>query len=748
MEERAKRKLSAILSADVKGYSRLMGEDEEATVRTLKAYRELIAELTEKHRGRIVDSPGDNVLAEFSSVVDGVRCAVEIQEELKVRNAELPEERRMEFRIGVNLGDVIEDEERLYGDGVNIAARVEGLAEGGGICISGSAYEQVRNKLTLGYEYLGEHTVKNIAQPVKMYRVLMEPEAAGKVIGEERPSLKQWRWAVISAVVVLIIVVGALAIWHFYFRPSVERASVERMAFPLPDKPSIAVMPFDNMSGDPEQEYFSDGMSEDLITDLSKLSGLFVIARHSSFAYKGKAVKISQIAEELGVRYVLEGSVRKAGDQVRINAQLIDATTGHHLWAERYDGRMGNIFALQDKVTQKIVGALAVKLTPGEQQHIGAKGTDNVAAYDAFLRGWDHYLRLTPDDIGKAASYFKKAIEQDPNYGRAYAALALVYWHGTRGNLYKGLGISWFEARARACQYLHMAMKNPTSIAHNVQSQMYLFKRMHEKAISEAKRALALDPNNPRHYTAMADALNMAGRPKEGMDYAKRGMRLDPRNPDHYLVHIGLAHFCLGEMEEAANFFEDAIRHNPEYEVRYLLLAASYAHLGRDQEARVALDTYEKGRSGNVPFVLRPVMYFWPFKDRVVGDRFAEGLLKAGLPGQLSDYFHLFKENMLTGDEIRALIFGSTMIGVTLDGRQWSFERNTDGEVTSRGGRLGSDRGKSRIENDMVCTQMQRAWWGIEYCSTVFRNPNGTTERKDEYVIVSDWAVIPFSLGR
>jgi adenylate cyclase len=267
MEERAKRKLTAILSADVKGYSRLMGEDEFGTVRTLEAYREMIAEVIRNYRGRVVDSPGDNILAEFLSVVDAVESAVEIQKELKAKNAELPEDRRMEFRIGINLGDVIEEGERIYGDGVNIAARIEGLAEGGGVRISRTAFDQVRNKLNLGYENLGEHSVKNIAEPVRVYRVLMEPEAAGKVIGEERLRRRQWRWAAIGGVAVLIIVIGALAVWNFYLRPSIEPASVEKMAFPLPDEPSIAVLPFTNMSGDPQQEYLSDGLTEQIITN-------------------------------------------------------------------------------------------------------------------------------------------------------------------------------------------------------------------------------------------------------------------------------------------------------------------------------------------------------------------------------------------------------------------------------------------------------------------------------------------------
>ena len=325
--KQAKRKLAAILSADVKGYSRLMEDDEEATFRIITAYREVITNLIQKQDGRVIDAKGDNLLAEFLSVVDAVRCGVEIQRELKLRNDDLVENRRMEFRIGINLGDVIEEGDTIYGDGVNIAARLEGLAEGGGICISGTAFDHIGKKLPIGYEYLGEQTVKNIEKPVRAYSVLMGSKYAGKVIGEERPKPNQWRWAAVA--IGFIIVVGALAIWNSYFRPPpIEPASVERMAFPLPDKPSIAVLPFANMSGDPEQEYFSDGITEDLITDLSKISGLFVIARNSVFTYKGKAVKVEEVGQELGVKYVLVGSVRKARNRVRITAKLVDTTTG------------------------------------------------------------------------------------------------------------------------------------------------------------------------------------------------------------------------------------------------------------------------------------------------------------------------------------------------------------------------------------------------------------------------------------
>ena len=303
-EERARRKLSAILSADVKGYSRLMGVDETGTVNRLKKYRALMTGIIQQYRGRVVDSPGDNILSEFSSVVDATECAVKIQEELKNRNAELPNDSKMEFRIGINLGDVIEDGERIYGDGVNIAARIESLAEGGSICISGTSYDQVKNKLNLGYKNLGEHSVKNIAEPVRVYRVLAEPDASGKVIGEKR---KAKRGLALAAAIVLIVAIAGLAGWYFYLRQStkIAPASVEKMAYPLPDKPSIAVLPFDNLSGVPDQEYIADGMTENIITALSYIQEIFVIARNSTFTYKGKAVKAQEVAEDLGVRYVM-----------------------------------------------------------------------------------------------------------------------------------------------------------------------------------------------------------------------------------------------------------------------------------------------------------------------------------------------------------------------------------------------------------------------------------------------------------
>ncbi len=627
-----KRKLTAILSADVKDYSRLMGEDEEATVRTITAHRKVIASVIQKYRGRVVDSPGDNILAEFVSVVDAVQSAVEIQEVIRAKNAELPDERRMDFRIGINLGDVIQEGERIYGDGVNIAARVEGLADPGGICISGSAYEQIENKLALGYDYIGEHTVKNIVKPIRVYRVPTGPETLQEVTDERRPAPK-WQRAALAVVIAMLVVAGGVAIWKSYrpFTPPTEVASEEKMAFPLPDKPSIAVLPFNNLSGEPEQEYFSDGLTEEIISTLSRVPKLFVIARNSTFTYKGKPVKIRQVAEELGVRYVLEGSVRKAGDEVRINAQLIDATTGHYLWAERYDGKLSDIFALHDRVSREIVEALVVKLTAIEQVQIGRRTTNNVEAYDAYLQGQEHMRRNTRKDTAKAVFYLKKAVELDHNFSQAHALLAGCYARSMFQGWDRHLG--WTNARFLAQKQLHLAMKSPTPTAHRVAASLQMQKLQYEEAITEAERAITLDPNDATSHFWMGRVLIYSGRSAEALEFLKRATRLNPYSPAGYLWNLGLAHFCLGQFEEAVTLLERAQKRNTK--MAPWLLAATYGHLGREQEAADVLAEYIK-RRGFKRVTAEKVVTNYPWishlklpSDRI---RFANGLYKAGLP--------------------------------------------------------------------------------------------------------------------
>src|SRR5215831_13975235 len=466
------RKLSAILSADVKGYSRLMGEDEVATIRTLTAYREVMASLIHQYRGRVVDAPGDNLLAEFVSVVAAVQCGVAVQQELKRRNADLPVSRRMEFRIGINLGDVIVEGERIYGEGVNIAARLEGLAEAGGICVSGSVHDQIETTLALGYEYLGEQTVKNIAKPVQVYRVVLEPGAAVPVTGETaargRPN-------------------GPVPLHPGRL---LEIAPTRPQPAPtVPDTPSIAVLPFVNMSGEAEQESFSDGMTEDIITDLAKLSGLFVSARHASFLYKGKAVKPEQVSRELGVRYVLEGSVRKVSNRVRISAQLVDATSGYHRWAERYDRNLQDIFAVQDEITNQIVTALAVQLTEGEHKRVGRAPTSNLEADDYYWRGREGQALTREEANAQARQLVARTIRLDPQCAVAHAYLGWTYlkewvlgWSPDAETLEQAAVLA---RRAIAC-----AATLPDG--HRLLGMVSRWKKQHERAIAQVEHAAAL----------------------------------------------------------------------------------------------------------------------------------------------------------------------------------------------------------------------------------------------------------------
>ncbi|MBW2567667.1 MAG: tetratricopeptide repeat protein, partial [Deltaproteobacteria bacterium] len=581
-----------------KGYSRLMREDEEATVRTITTYREVIGSVVQKHRGEVVDSPGDNILAEFASVVDAVRSAVEVQEKLKVRNAELPENRRMEFRIGINLGDVIHEKERIYGDGVNVAARVESLADAGGICVSRSAYDQVKDKLPLGYEYLGEHSVKNIAEPyeylgehsvkniaepVRVYRVLMDPEAAGKVIGEKKVWPRRGQRAAFGVVIALLLVTGGLLIWRAA-SPPIEVASVEKMAFPLPDKPSIAVLAFDNLSDDPKQEYFSDGLTEQIITNLSKLPNLFVIARNSSFTYKGKPVKVKQVSEELGVRYVLEGSVQKSGDRVRITAQLVDATTGHHLWAERYDRELGDVFALQDEITMKVLTALQVKLTDGEQARIIARNTDNIDTYLKFLQAVHHFRKTHQDGNIMARKLCGEIIALDPNYANAYRLLAATHLWDIWFSWSKSKGESFKQAEALAQKSL--ALDNTNALTVGLMGHIYLLKKQHEKAIAECERSISLAPNVAVNYQTLGATLRFSGRAAEAIPLLKKAIRLEPYTRASSYYQLGMAYNFTGQYDEAIAVLKKALKRTPDHLLSLLGLTIAYSLADRMEEAR------------------------------------------------------------------------------------------------------------------------------------------------------------------
>jgi TolB-like protein/class 3 adenylate cyclase len=534
-----KRKLVAILSADVKGYSRLMGEDEEVTLRTLNAYKEVMGSLIQQHRGRVVGTAGDSVLAEFGSVVDAVQCAVEIQQVLRAKNAVVPENRRMEFRIGINLGDVIEEGDSIYGDGVNIAARLEGLAEAGGICISESAYQQIENKLPLRYDYLGEHEVKNIAKPVRVYCARIEADAAPSKLGvEKKPAQKRLPRAALG-IIAVVVIAGLVALYQFVLRPSpskTEVASKEKMAFPLPDVPSIAVLPFANMSEDPKQEFLCDGMTEAIITALSKVPRMFVIARNSTFTYKGKPVQVKQVSEDLGVRYVLEGSLQRSGDRLRITAQLIDALTGNHLWAERYDRDLKDIFALQDEITIKILNGIRVKLTMGGEVSMSQKyaekyyrGKQGLNCYLKLMEASGYLQRFNIQDDNVARRMIEEAIAMCPENPMGYLSLGWVYhndyWLGNTKSPQETLG-KGIELAQKA-----LAMDGSLAGPHGLLCALYTAKREYDKAIAEGERGAALNPGGTSELLNYAASLCYAGRPEEAIQLFQKAIRLNPFNP-------------------------------------------------------------------------------------------------------------------------------------------------------------------------------------------------------------------------
>jgi TolB-like protein/class 3 adenylate cyclase/Tfp pilus assembly protein PilF len=625
-EEGFKRKLAAILSADVEGYSRLMDDDEEATVRTLTAYRSAINDLVQQYRGRVVDTPGDNILAEFTSVVDAVNCAVEIQRELSERNAELPYNRKMEFRIGVNLGDVIEEEGQIYGDGVNISARMEAMAEAGGICISGRAYDQVANKLGLEYENLGEHQVKNITTPIRVFRVLSFPGAAAHRVVQAKEAVR--RKATLAGAVAVVVVVAAAVMWNFYLRPTppaVEPASVEKMAFPLPEKPSIAVLPFDNMSGDTAQDYFSDGLTDQIISALSKVRNLFVIARNSTFTYKGKPVKVQQVAEELGVRYVLEGSVRKAEDRLRITAQLVDALTGHHLWSESYDGEAKDIFALQDEITMEVVTAMRVKLTEGDQARLSTKGTKNLKAYLKHLEGIEQFFLLNKEANFRAKQLFEEAIALDPEYGAAYGFLGNCHVIDV---LY-GWSKSPSESFQRAYELAQKALSLDDSLSrpYIATSDIYLLQRKYEKAIAKAQQAVEINPNGSINNYNLGWILRCAGRPEEGIPLLKKAIRLNPIAQVTRFDVLGRAYFLTGRYEEAIAAYKTVVKIDPDYRDSHVGLASTYAILGREEEARTEVAEILRIEPS---FSIKKYKRFMFFQVGLEPE--IEGLRKAGLP--------------------------------------------------------------------------------------------------------------------
>lgn len=571
------RRLAAILIADVVGYSRLSRIDEEDTrIRFQANFVEVFEPQIAEHHGRLVKTMGDGLLVEFHSVVDALRCAVEVQRQMARRNAGTPPDRRLDFRIGVNLGDVIVEGDDIHGDGVNIAARLEPLAEPGGIAISGSAYDQLRTKLAVGFVSLGEQKVKNIPEPVRVYRVVLDPAAAGKTVAV-RKTRSTWLAAAAAGASMLA---GALLWWQpwtlFWPEPAPQR-----IAYPLPDKPSVAVLPFINVSGDETQDHLAQGLTDDLITELSKVSGLFVIARHSVLAVRSSETNIQDVASELGVHYVLEGTLQRADMRLRINVKLIDATTGHSLWAERYDRQYRDIFAVQDDVIGKITSALEVKLSQGEQDQLARIPTDNLEAYDNYLRAEQEGLIYSDvNTYRRTLSFYQKAIDLDPRFANAHAGIARVAVDVWR-NDYNYL---WSAAVARKIAYdaAGEALKlDPNNArAHTVLALLQLVDGRATEALDSANRAVAAQPSDAEAYGNLALILAHTGSHQQAIGEMQRALRLDPSPPPSFQLLAGIVFYTARDNDRAIPLIETASHALPDAEPAHEYLAAAYAHRG------------------------------------------------------------------------------------------------------------------------------------------------------------------------
>jgi len=585
-EEQTQRRLAAILAADVVGYSRMMDSDEAGTLAALKQHRETVFDpIAKRHKGRIVKLIGDGTLVEFASVVDAVNCALDIQQ--AIRSGGEQGEPAIRLRIGINLGDVIIEGDDIYGEGVNIAARVEPLAEPGGICISAIVHDSIGNRIDASFSDGGEVTVKNISRPIRVWKWPPDAEAAAEQAASNN------------------VVAPALA----------------------PEQASIAVLPFDNMSGDPEQEYFSDGITEDLITDLSKIGGLLVIARNSSFAYKGKSVDIRTVGRELGVKSVLEGSIRRAGNRVRINAQLIDATNGAHLWADRYDRELTDIFAVQDEVTHQIVDALKVTLTPQESSRISEVPTTNIEAHDLFLRGREALLgsENNKEVFEFAVRCFNRAIELDPDYAEPYAGLCHTYIRDFQ-NKWSGRS----DSKERAAHYSSLGLEKGPGLpyAHYTEALVKFWDGDLEGATGEIEAALALNPNFALAIGMRGLGKVFSGTPIEAIPDLQQTLRLDPVMGHQYWHMIGMAYLIGGSYEKAIEAFGERISRSPNTDLSRGLMVSALGHLGRTEEAR---QVWADLKRINPEYSFEEHVGRLPFRNSADAERIREGLRKAGI---------------------------------------------------------------------------------------------------------------------
>ena len=627
MENRGiQRKLKAIFSADVQGYSKLMGDDDEHTVETITAYRETIAQSIEMHHGIVVDAPGDNVLAMFDSSLNAIQSALEIQKKLKAKNEKLPEDRRMNFRIGINLGDILQKEDRIYGDSVNIAARIENLADPGGICVSRGVYEQIDGKLDIGFIDLGAHQVKNIKRPVVIYKVLVDPKdpkTLGRVPKAKAPAR---RW-IVGVAVTVALSIGGVGLWHRHLSPRFEPASVDLMAYPLPDKPSIAVLPFENYSDDTQLDFFAKGLTEDLTASLSKEPDLFVISRSSTAAYKGKPIDIKEVAEEQGVQYVLEGSVQKAEDELRITVQLIDAVKGRYLWADRFDRQAKDIFALQDEIVKRVFVELQVELTQGAVARFASRGTNSLEAWLLRVEGTGEFLKFTREGMIRARELYAAARKADPDWSRPVAVLASIDWYEAKQGWSDSREKSIASGLAMAQRAIQMDPKDP--LGYQALGNLYRLNGQAERAIEMRRKAAELAPNDYLAVAGLATVLKDFGEEQEAVKLFERAMRLSPKHPWHVSYAYGVTLYLVGLKVEAVQALKKAIDQNPTHVLPQAFLAAVYADLGRLDEAKAtATQVIQLNPSFSVARLIKSHTFHDPEKDA----QFMDLMHRAGLP--------------------------------------------------------------------------------------------------------------------
>ena len=645
MTQNHSRRLAAIVAADVAEYSRLMEDDEEGTIRTLQECRqEIVDPLLAEYNGRLANTAGDSLLLEFQSAVDAVRCVLSLQDTMAKRNENIPDDRRFEFRIGVNVGDVVSQGVDLLGNGVNVAARLEAQADPGGILISRSVLEQIDGRVRVAVDEVGRVQVKNISRPVQVYR--LRSDGLSRIEGPPGKVDKRGIFFRAAAVAVMIV----LGIYGTYelLRPDFEPAVAEEMAHPLPDRPSILVLPFTNLSNDPDQEIFADGITEDLITDLSKISGLFVIGRNTSFSFKASKPSIKQVAETTGVRYILTGSVRRSGEMVRLNAQLLDALNGQSVWAERTDGAISNVFATQDAFAFKVVEALQVELSTSETESLRTRDTNLLDARNSFQKGWELYSRFNEADNLAAITHFRRAIELDPNYGRAYGAMTIAQlrpfiFHHWAGHYSQGRNLR-FDIVASS---LKAALEHGTSLAYVGQTILFLNypagrgsgNDTANEALVAAGRAIAVQPNDPEAHITMAWALLFAGRPAEALKFIDSAMRLDPHYPSHYALFKAAAHYAMGDLTSAAQAINSGLDRDP-HAVELMPVAASIlAQLGQRADARSIIDVWMPDADRATLEAAAEKYFFivrWEGDDARLNRQLQDGLKRAILPRDLT----------------------------------------------------------------------------------------------------------------